>query len=268
MGENAGIEAVIPEPEITTPVESAGNPAWNDFLAEIPASMHDMVRPHLEKWDAGVQQKIQAVHSEWADFKPFKDAGLNGEVLQQAYGIYEAINADPKRVYEVLAETYGFSPQQIAQVQQQGQPEIQQPGTGTAEYDITGGQPNPEILQLRQGFTTMAEYLVKQEQEKANAQADVELNNQLAAAKAKFGDFDETFVLGYMNTGVPLEKAIQGYQALANDILTKSNRPQAPTVISGAGPLPSNAIDPAKMNGTDTRALVATLIKAANDQGV
>jgi hypothetical protein len=113
MSETAGAENVIPpeggdSAEVT---QVADNPAWSDFLSGFPASMHDQIKPHLTKWDQGVNQRIEQVHSEWADFKPYKDAGISREVLDQAYGIFQALNENPQEVYRILGETYGLNVQ-------------------------------------------------------------------------------------------------------------------------------------------------------------
>lgn len=274
MSETAGAENVIPQGDASQSEPPSDNPAWSDFLSAIPQGMHEMVKPHLRKWDEGVNSRIEAVHGEYADFKPFKEAGVSREVLEQAYGIYDAINTDPRRVYDILAETYGYNtanaivgaPQQNAP---QGQPNVQpQQGESAAEYELgQGGQFNPEIAQLRQTVETMAQIMLAQNQTAENARADAALDSELAAARAKHGNFDEQYVLAYMQNGMTAEQAAQQWVNARNSILAEHNRPQAPNVISGAGALPSQAINPAQLNKKDTLSLVANMMKAANQQG-
>lgn len=275
---NAVDEGMVPaeENESGGPESSPDNPAWSDFLSAIPQGMHEMVKPHLRKWDEGVNSRIDAVHGEYADFKPFKDAGVSRDILEQAYGIYDAINTDPRRVYDILAETYGYNvanaavaaSQQNASQGQQNAPAQPQQGESAAEYELgQGGQFNPEIARLQQTVETMANIMLAQNQAAENAKADTALDAELAAARAKHGDFDEQYVLAYMQNGLSAEQAAQQWINARNEILSGHNRPQAPNVISGAGPLPSQQINPAKLNTTDTRALVANMMKAANQQG-
>lgn len=258
-------EATTPEPD---------NPAWGDFLSAIPEGMHEMVRPHLREWDKGVQARIDAVHGEYADFKPFKEAGVNREVLEQAYGIYDAINTDPRRVYDILAETYGYNVANaaVAASQQnapQGQPNVQpQQGESAAEYELgQGGQYNPEIARLQQTVETMAQIMLAQNQTAENVRADTALDSELAAARAKHGDFDEQYVLAYMQNGMTADQAAQQWAHARASILAEHNRPQAPNVISGGGALPSQQINAAGLNKKDTLSLVANMMKAANQQG-
>lgn len=275
MSEMTGTENVTPQEGAPGTNVEPDNPAWGDFLSAIPQGMHDMVKPHLREWDKGVNSRIEAVHGEYADFKPFKDAGVSRDVLEQAYGIYDAINTDPRRVYDILAETYGYNVANAAvtasqQNAPQGVPQNVQPqqGESAAEYELgQGGQYNPEIARLQETVQTMANIMLAQNQAQENAKADSALDAELAAARAKHGDFDEQYVLAYMQNGMTADKAAEQYLSMRNGILSGHNRPQAPNVISGSGSLPSQAVNAAKLNTTDTRALVANMMKAANQQG-
>lgn len=274
---NAVDEGLVPpEPEggpaeEVTPV--ADNPAWSDFLSGFPESMHDSIKPHLTKWDQGVNQRIDQVHSEWADFKPYKDAGITADVINQAYGIYQAINDNPAEVYRILGESYGPSIQ--PQVNStpvpngQGQPNPPAPNQPTGdEYEIgQGGQFNPEVARLQAMTENMANIMLAQENQRREQAEDAILDSELKSAHEKHGKFDDDFVLRYLNSGMNMEQAVGAYNSMLNQVRSDANRPQAPTVISGSGPLPSNQINPAKLNGSDTRTLVANMIRASNQQG-
>jgi len=279
MSETAGAENVIPptgENEGVVETQPAENPAWNDFLTGFPESMHPIVKERLSKWDEGVNQRINQVHSEYADFKPFREAGLNSEILNQAYGVYQAIQEDPRKVWDILGETYGYAAQpqvnsnpaalQPGQVNPQT-PQINQP-TGD-EYGIEGGQFNPEVARLQAMTENMAQILIAQEAARKQAAEDALLENQLKAAREKYGDFNEKFVLSYVNMGETLDNAVKAWQGVVNEVRASSNRPPAPTVMNGpgTGQLPSQQIDPSKLNGSETRNLVAQMFKAANQQG-
>lgn len=277
MSETAGAENVIPpeggDSAEVTPV--ADNPAWTDFLSGFPASMHDQIKPHLTKWDEGVSSRINAVHSEWADFKPYKDAGVTPDTLNQAYGIYQAINDNPQEVYRILGETYGLGvappeviptpvPNGQGQVNPQAQPN--QP-TGDEYEQGQGGQFNPEVARLQAITENMANILLAQEQQRQQASEDALLDNELKQAHEKHGKFDEDFVLRYLNSGMNMEQAVGAYNSMLNQARSDANRPGAPTTLSGSGPLPSQQVDPTKLNGSDTRKLVAEMYRAANKQG-
>lgn len=278
MSETAGAESVIP-PSGNDPGTQPGtgdNPAWTEFLSGVPASMHDMFKPHLAKWDQGVSARIQQVHQEYEPYKAFRDGGITPEVLQQAHVIYQAVERDPKAVWEALGNTFGYSnapTPTTPQIPGQGLPNS--PVEPTAEYNL-GGQSqqfqlesDPRFQRLEAMANTMANMLVSQHQAAEASKADADLDRELASAKEKFGDYPDEYekmILGLMSSGMSADQAVQQFHGMRNQILTQNNRPAAPTVISGAGPLPSNAIDPTKLNKTDTVSLVAQMVKAANQQ--
>jgi hypothetical protein len=282
MSDTPGIENVIPQAESENqPIENqpAENPAWSDFLGGFPESMHPMVKERLAKWDEGINSRIQQVHSEYEPWKAFKENGITPDVLQQAYGVFEAINNNPQEVYKILGESFGFANQTPQaqglqpQIPQQGQlnPQQQTPNQLSGdEYEIgQGGQYNPEVAKLQAMVDNMANIMLTQEKQRQEQYADQVLDSQLKEAHAKHGNFDEKFVLAYVNAGFKMDDAIAVYNNMRNDILTQHNRPSAPVVISGqgTGQLPSQQLDPTKLNKTETRGLVAEMIKATRQQG-
>lgn len=276
MSETAEAENVIPPADAGTGQVAevqADNPAWNEFLSGVPQGMHDVFKPHLAKWDQGVNARIQQVHSEYADWKPLKDQGITPEMIQQGIGIYQAIEEDPRRVYDILGQTYGYAAaNQIMQNAGQGQPQNpnpQQQPEPTAEYQfgqLPQQQPAPEIARLQSMVDTMSQIMIAQRNAEIERQQDTVLDKELADLKARIGPFDETFVVGLMQAGMSAEQAGERWNQWRSDIIAQSNRPAAPSVISGAGPLPSNAIDPTKLDKKNTVSLAAEMMRAANRQ--
>jgi len=114
--------------------QSSGNPAWQGILDKVPAVLHDQLRPALEEWDKGVNERFSKVHSQYAAYKPFMDAGVQPDQLQQAHQIWNMLNNDPRALYEQLGQFLGQQqqPQQqggqgLPYQQQQQQPSNQQP---------------------------------------------------------------------------------------------------------------------------------------------
>jgi|GEM_PF-5782968 len=247
----------------------ADNPAWMEALGGIPEEFHDGLKTHFSNWDRGVQSRIDTVHGEYADYKAFKEAGIKSDDLQQAYGIYERLLADPRAVWDALGSSYGYTQQPQAQVSGQPQGQIN-PQQVTAEYPGQA-QYNPQLdqqyTQLKQQADMMANILLQQEQQRVQAEADANLNRMIADAKTRHGDFDEGYVVAYMQNGMNIDQAVAQYQGLVNSITSNLNRPQAPVVITGGGgggQLPSQAINPNTLNRSQTRNLVVDILKAAN----
>ena len=73
-----------------------------------------------------------------------------------------------------------------------------------------------------------------------------------------------------MQGGMSAEQAVQQFLNVKNEMLQNNPRPFAPGVLgsaSGNGTgIPSNAIDPTKLNGKETRNLVVEMLRAAQAQ--
>lgn len=240
-----------------TEVESApgSNPAWESVLSVLPAEFHPLVTPEFQKWDQSAQQRIESVNQQFEPFKPFTEAGIKPQDLEQGLQLMARLNEDPKGFYEALTEAYGFG----------GEIESEEEGD---EEEAPNFQ-DPRVDQLQQNLDLVAQTILSQQQEKANEQASRELDAELTSLRQKHGDFDERYVLSLaaVNDGVTLEQAVESYKQLVDNVLQKNPRQFAPTVLgnsSGGTGLPSQAIDPTKLDGKATRNLVAEMLKAAN----
>lgn len=234
------------------------NPAWESVLSVLPEEFHPTVTQEFQKWDQSAQKRIEDVNSQLAQFeayKPFVENGIAPEYLEQGAQFLHQLNTNPQAVYEALKEMYGS-----------------EEGAGIEEDDDDESEvfQDPRVDQLNQQVELVAQTVLMQQQEKLNEQASQELDRELTGLREKHGDFDERYVLSLaaVNDGLTLEQAVQSYQQMAQNILQANPRPFAPTVMgntSGGTGLPSQAIDPTKLGGKETRNLVAEMLKAANE---
>lgn len=237
------------------------NPAWGEALSAIPEQFHQTLTPHFEKWDQSAQQRIESVNGElskFADYKPFVENGVSAQDLEQGMQLMYQLNANPQAVYNALAEAYGFGPMTETESEEEEGEEIEAQNFQDPRYD-----------KLSEMVDTVAQVIVSQEQEKANARADAELDAEINALKEKHPNFDERYVLSLVANGATFEEAATQYESLVSNILQQNPRPFAPSVMgtSGGGTgLPSQAIDPVALSDKDRRALVAQMLNAANQQ--
>lgn len=237
------------------------NPAWNDVLSVLPEQFHQVVTPHFQKWDQSAQQRIEQVNSQLKDFegfKPFVEHGINPQEVEQGLRLMWEINNNPENVYKALAEAYKFG-QEIPPVANQNNDDDDD---DEAPYGI-----DPEIaskLEQQEGIIqAVAQIVLNEAQAKEAAKADSELETELSSLKQKYGEYDEDYVLTKMLNGASGEDAVKSYQALVANI--NQSRPFAPNVLgnnNGGSGLPSQAIDPTKLSGKDTRNLVAQMLEA------
>lgn len=243
--------------------ESSGiNPAWNEVLSYIPEDAHSKVLPHLQNWDKNFSNKLQEVHSTYAPYKQFQEAGIDAGQMQVALGVLRAIQEDPETVYKQLAATYNFGAEQ-----EQGEPDSNLP----PGFDNMPPEFMNQFQQLQQGYDTLAQIILGQQQQQTEAQQqaqeDAALDQEINGLKQKYGDFDERFVLAQMMAGASGEEAIQAYNGLVEQVMQNNNRPRPPKLLGSGSAVPgSNGVDPRKLDSKGTKDLVQQMLAAAAQQ--
>lgn len=247
-----------------TPEAPGPNPAWNDVLSVLPEQFHSVVTPHFQQWDQSAQQRIEKANSDLKQFEayqPFVEHGISPEDLGQGLQLMQQINENPQAVYQALGEAYGLTAGQV-------QDAIESDGEEEDDEEPQNFQ-DPRVDQLQQGFDLIAQNLLDQHQQKVDAEAEAELDQNLKALHEKHGDFDEQYVLSLcaVNESMTLDQAFDSYQQLVQSVLQQNPRPFAPNVMgsSGGTGLPSQAIDPRQLDGKGTRDLVARMLQAASE---
>ena len=252
----------------TPPVDNSGggNPAWGELLGVLPEQLHPVVKPHLEKWDRGVQTRFEQVQSQFNPYKPFAEKGVQPHDIEVALAIADQINNDPQAFYGTLAQ---YLQQQGVDVSGQGQ----QNGNQPQEFDLgdgTDGQPefDPRLAQFEQQQQAMAAWIQQQEQQRIQQQADAELDAELKSLQEKHGQFDMQYVLSLAaGAGMPLEQAVQQYHALVQNIRnTPTPGQQVPSVLPPGGGTPTENVNPAKLSSEGRQSLVQNMLKAAAAQ--
>lgn len=244
------------------------NPAWNDVLSVLPEQFHSVVTPHFQKWDQSAQSRIEQANNQlkqFEDYKPFVEHGINRQEIEQGLRLMWEINNNPENVYKALAEAYKF-----------GQAPVADSNTGAEDDDDDDETPfgiDPEITnklsQQEDMLKAVAQIVLNDAQAKEAAAADKALDEEIEAVKAKFPDveLDEDYILTKMLNGASAEEAAASYQQLVQKFAPK---PFAPSILGssagGGTGLPSQAIDPTKLSGKETRNLVAQMLAQAAQQ--
>lgn len=251
----------------TSPDQSSSpghNPAWDEVLSVLPEQFHSVVTPHFQKWDNAAQSRIENINKQYEQYKPLVEHGIDFDQVTQGLQLMHMANNDPRELYNQLQSALGLSPQEAAEVME----EIEEEG----EEETT----NPQLEKLQQGFDLLAQRVLDEEKAKENAKFDAELDSEIAAAKEKYGDFDEDYVLAKVHGKIlngeeySIAQAAEAWTTMRDNILQSNPRPFAPAVIgsnsgNGAG-LPSQNVDVTKLNSTDTRSLVAEYARRAAQQ--
>jgi hypothetical protein len=238
------------------------NPAWQEFYGNAPEDVRDQyLTPAFQKWEANVNNMVQKVHSEYEPWKPVMQQ-VDPNTASWAIQVANALNTDPKMVYEALGEWIGqqnnVSGQQNPQsglIPGQGQ---QQPNSNQEE------QPwRPELASLQQQNKLMVDYLTAQQQQQQAAQADAQLEQELSTVRQKYNlqEKDMPFVLGLMaNNDFTTEDAAKAVAEYSG-----SFRPK-PLIMGSGGGVPGAGINPAKLDDKSTKNLVVQMLAANQAQ--
>lgn len=255
--DNGSIGGAITEPEAP-----AVNPAWNDVLNVLPEQFHPIVTPHFQRWDNSAQQRIEQANAqlkEWEAYQPLREHGISMEDVTNGLRYMQAINQDPRAVWQALGDAYGLTAEQAQQAVEGNE----------GEEDPYAAQ----FAELQNGLNVVAQHQLQQAEVKARAEAEAELDNQLAQIKSAIGDnYDEGYTLWLLNSDLSVEQAIAAHSDMVNRLLQQNPRPFAPNVMGansgggmGAG-IPSQQIDPRTMTSNQSKQAVIAMLQAAQQQ--
>jgi hypothetical protein len=229
------------------------NPAWSEVLGVLPEQFHEVVTPHFQKWDQEAQKRIEAANqsvTQFEPYKPFAENGISPQDLEQGLQLMYQLNQNPQAVYQALAEAYGFGAQ--------SNPEVEETEEESQQFQ------DPRFEQIQSGLDTVAQIVLQREQEKIEAQANAEIDSELNQLKEKHPGISEEFALALMVNGFDVNQVGERWNSMTQNVLQQNPRPFAPSVMGNSGGgtgLPSQAIDPRKLNGQQTRDLVAQMAR-------
>jgi hypothetical protein len=256
QGDNSPSEGNTPGP----------NPAWNEVLELLPEQFHPVVTPKFQAWDQAAQSRIESVNSQLKNFEPYQrfvEHGISDTELEQGLRLMYEINNNPENVWKALQEAYKFG----GDGNNAAIPNPNGEGNGEEDDDPPIGVDPETINQQGELLQAVAQIVLNDAQSKQAAKADEELDAELNALKEKIGDYDERYVLSLMQTGMSAEDAGNAFVALKQSFA--QSQPFAPSVLGSSGGgagLPSNAVDPTKLSGKETRNLVAQMLEQAAKQ--
>lgn len=250
-------------PQDTTdngPTEDGINPAWSNLLEKMPSSLHGVLIPELKAWDSNVQGLVGKVHSEYEPYKPFKENNIAPEQLNEAYGVYQALQADPRAFLEAAQKYYGITPEQ-------GQPPVEDQHE---EIDPTDIENHPEFLRVKGIAETVAQAELARHQAAKQAEEDAALDEALTKLATEHGEFDQDYVVNKAMTGnISLEDAVKQYHNTISQAVqahtTKMN--SAPVVMGAGGGTPSTAISADQLKDETVRKNLVAQMLARSKQG-
>ena len=245
--------------------ETKGHPAWDEILSTVPPEFHHLITPTLEKWDSGVQKKIQDLHSQIDPYREIIE-DIDPEVVDMALKLAEAVQADPRAVYQQLAEAYGFdSSEQGVTEMENTMEDLFYDGSENAQFAIALAEQRSMLEQLQLERQAEVEAYAQAQEDQ---QLDELLTEYIDALHEEYGDFNDDFVITLMGNGLDGEEAVEEFFSIVAEASGAQQQPSesssAPAVLGSGGNIPSSAIDPSKLNPSQTSELVAQLLAMEN----
>jgi hypothetical protein len=236
--------------------QSQGNPNWNEFYSVLPQELHSQVTPLLEKWDKGVQERFQKVHSDYEPWQPIVKSGVDPQTVQFGLNLINAIENDPYTVYSALQEHYKTDPRFA--------PTGNANGTKPEQGQVEPTDNDPyqrDISELKRQQQVMAQVIVSAREKELEAQQDAALDKELSDAEAKYGKFDQRYVLALMQNGMSANDAVQQFQQF---VTNEAKKYAAKPLIMGTGSgIPTqNGLNPKNMDDAGRRNLALQILKA------
>jgi hypothetical protein len=187
-------EEQIEAPEVETEdvdveeeVEVAGNPALSELYDVLPKSLHGLVEPVINKWQAGIDQQFEKI----APYRKYADAGVNPDVIEASLELAQEISSNPKAVYDELASRYGW--QQAQQIMQDA---VETAAAVEEDEDDDFADPTAkELKALKAEIEAMRTEREQEIEQKTEQAYESEIETTVAALKNEFGDFNEEVIL-------------------------------------------------------------------------
>jgi hypothetical protein len=173
------------------------NPALTELYEILPMSLHGMVQPVLDKWQAGVDAEFEKI----APYRKFADAGLAPTIIEASLELASEISSNPRAVYDELAERYGW--RQAEQMMTDAL-SVASKATESTDYSLFGEEEDTDVEQdptslelaaLRAELEALRDSR-EAEIEAANDETyEYEIETSLETLREDYGDFDEEGVI-------------------------------------------------------------------------
>ena len=273
-------DAQVGEPaapaETTAPTDSSAqgdNPAWSELLGVLPQEFQTLAKPHLRKWDEGVNQRFTKIREEatapYQPYQQFVDQKVDPQELSAAYQVWDRLNNSPVEMFnqmKSLLQQQGLLPADDAALEGEVVPTEEDPVQQQLQQLAAQQQAFMEAMQQAK----MAE-IQQQESAKIDAQLSSELQ-QLESVTGKIPEpiLEEVYNRASMLTDlyrrpVSLIEAFQNLQQLQQQFVQNRPGPNAPRVVPSGGGFPAPQVDRSALSSEEGRSAAIAAIIARNN---
>lgn len=206
------------------------NPAWQDMLSAVPEEFHSHLVKGLTEWDKGVQKRFETVQQKFSPYKEFAELNVPATDISQALQLFQAINTQPKSVYDYLGEQFNFG-----QVQSQGQQEAEPEDYDLSqEVDITK---NPQFVEMAEKASRAEQFMQDLQRREQQQQVDMQVQNEANQVLQKYPNIDmqavATIAVGRAKGANEMPNLMQAAEYLQSLIPQQRVSDSAPPIITG-----------------------------------
>lgn len=251
--------------------ETKLNPAWEPLMSELPEYFHDKAKGHLSKWDENyrkLESDYKATQEKYAPYEPY--VGTDPVSLQNAMNVWDAINNEPKKVYDLLTEhliSLGLMP---------GPKDENTPDNEGEQLDPQFQEMQRRQADLDQRQQRIDQYIQQQDYNREVASHESAIDKQVRGVVEKYGNavdiedlMSRMFVQAQSGKGYNAEQAFNEQKATFQRLYQRQAQGRsAPQVIPNTGsPAPSGEIKPEDMNEDQRKAYFKYLLDIKNSGG-
>lgn len=248
------------------------HPAYDEYLKDIPESLHALVIPAFKEWDKGVQKKLEDVRSQYTPYEKLIEHNVPFEAIEEGLAILQALNDDPSDVASQLIEQYGLDFVEKSMLEELQRQQVSNNTDSEGSPDLTE---DPRFKALEDTVNKFQSTLEKQTEAQIKAQNQERYEKEMSQLREKFGEFDDLAVTAFMSSGMNGEQAVKRYLDIVNQAAEKiaaGNNgnvvDEPPVVMGGDGVSGSgtgqNLVEFGKLKNSEINALVAEMVSKSN----
>lgn len=291
ISEPEPVEAPVEDAPVDAPSsdEADDSPiSWRQLEKIVPEPLHEDLKPMVEEW----RRQYERVLDETNPYRQFSEKGIKQSDIELALQVQQALISDPRKFYEGLGETYGWSKDQAAAIAAaqsiQAKPAAKSSDPFGSFFDDDEGQEalqqaDPRLLQAIEEqqarlakLEEMQTTAIKEAQEaQAREQGRVQLESELDQLQKKYGEFDRQEVVkravaNASSGGDPsVAKAFHELKDYEEKIRKQFVSARPPKVMgSGTGITPPAPVDLSSDDAKREAALALAIRLGASDANV
>lgn len=168
---------------------ASGNPSLAELYEVLPKSLHGLVEPVVNKWQSGIDREFETI----APYRKFAESGIDPEILEASLELANQISANPRGVYEELAQRYGWN--EATQIMKEAVSNVEQANDIFSDPDVEEDPTTAELRALKAEMDSLRSERASEAEQRQQNEYENQIEFTLAALTAEYGQFDQDTVI-------------------------------------------------------------------------